>query len=226
MSQAKTALIIGASRGIGLGLVKSLRNRGWQVIATIRSENPEGPQTLPGVEVHPLDITDQPAVKSFAEQMRGRKLDLLFLCAGIPGPQHQSASNADDHEILSIFQTNAVAPISLAQQLNDTVNEGGVVAFMSSILGSVEGNEAGGMELYRASKAALNSMIRSYAVQVSKQNVSVLALHPGWVKTAMGGDQAPVSVEESAEGLVTQIERQLGSNQQRFIDYQGETIPW
>ena len=226
MLQAKTALIVGASRGIGLGLVKALLSKDWNVIATMRSENPDGPQTLPGVEVHPLDITNQFAVKSFAEEMSGERLDLLFICAGVPGPQHQSAKNADDYEILSIFQTNAVAPISIAQQLSDSVNDGGVVAFMSSIMGSVEGNEMGGMELYRASKAALNSMVRSYAAKLSEKSVSVLALHPGWVKTAMGGEQAPVSVEQSAEGLVTQIEQKLDTNQRLFIDYQGQTIPW
>ncbi|MBV1915228.1 MAG: SDR family oxidoreductase [Pseudomonadales bacterium] len=226
MSQTKTALIVGASRGIGLGLVKAFQANGWSVIATVRTENPDGPQSISGVEVHSLDVTDRPAVKSFAEQMQKRKLDLLFVSAGISGPQHQSAINADDQEILTLFQTNAIAPLSIAQQLDGNLNEGGVVAFMSSIMGSVAGNESGGTDLYRASKAALNSMIRSYAARLTNRNVSVLALHPGWVKTAMGGDQAPVSVAESAEGLVAQIEQQLGKNGQRFIDFQGATIPW
>jgi len=226
MLQTRTALIVGASRGIGLGLVKTLRDKGWNVIATVRTENPEGPQTLSGVEVHSLDITHQLAVKSFAEQMQNQNLDLLFICAGIAGPQHQSATNADDHEILEVFQTNAVAPLSVAQQFSNTLNEGGVLAFMSSIMGSTEDNETGGMELYRASKAALNSMIRSYAARLSGRNISVLALHPGWVKTAMGGDQAPVTVSESAEGLVAQIEKQLGKGEQKFLDYQGQSIPW
>ncbi|MBL4583888.1 MAG: SDR family oxidoreductase [Pseudomonadales bacterium] len=226
MPQTKTALIVGASRGIGLGLVKTLRDQGWSVIATVRSENPEGPHTLPGVEVHPLDITNQFAVKSFAEQMHNQPLDLLFVCAGIAGPQHQSASNADDHEILDVFQTNAIAPLSVAQQLSGNLKEGAVLAFMSSVMGSVEGNQSGGMELYRASKAALNSMIRSYAARLSNRKIAVLALHPGWVRTAMGGEQAPVSVSESAEGLVAQIEKRQGSAQQGFFDYLGESIAW
>lgn len=226
MSQTRTALIIGASRGIGLGLVKTLHDKGWNVIATVRTENPEGPQSFSGVEVHSLDITHQTAVKSFAEQMQNQNLDLLFVCAGITGPQHQSATNADDHEILEVFKTNTIAPLSIAQQLSSCLKEGAVLAFMSSIMGSTEGNENGGMELYRASKAALNSMIRSYAARLSGHNISVLALHPGWVKTAMGGDQAPVTVSESAEGLVAQIEKKLDKGEHKFLDYQGQSIPW
>ena len=97
---------------------------------------------------------------------------------------------------------------------------------MTSQLGSVEQNTNGGMELYRASKAALNSLIRSFAARHSGKGWAVLALHPGWVKTEMGGEQAPVSVSESAQGLMDVIESAAKDRRSGYLNYRGEPLPW
>ena len=154
--------------------------------------------------------------------MKGRKLDAVLVNAGIAGPDHMSASKATEAEIGALMFTNAVAPIRLARALAGSVREKtGVLAFTSSIMGSVALN-TGGHELYRASKAALNSLSRGLWSEVKGRGITLLTLHPGWVRTDMGGPSAPVGVEDSARGLVTMIERERGKHRHAFIDFQGE----
>jgi NAD(P)-dependent dehydrogenase (short-subunit alcohol dehydrogenase family) len=144
----------------------------------------------------------------------------------VSGPEHKSASLATASETGELMFTNAIAPIRLARSLIDHVRPGsGVVAFTSSYMGSVAENP-GGHELYRASKAALNSLTRGLWGEIRGRNLTVLSLHPGWVRTAMGGPDAAVSVEDSASGMVSVIERQSGAHQHRFLDYTGRELPW
>ena len=122
--------------------------------------------------------------------------------------------------------TNAIAPIRLARQLIPLLRErGSALAFTSSVMGSVAQNP-GGHELYRASKAALNSLTRGLASELGGREIALLTLHPGWVRTDMGGPSAAVGVEDSAKGLVTVIEREKGKPGHRFLDYTGAAIPW
>ncbi|MEN0108860.1 MAG: SDR family oxidoreductase [Pseudomonas sp.] len=228
MAQAKSALIIGASRGLGLGLVQQLHADGWQVTATVRgtSGNP-GLQALPGVVIEQVDINDGAQVSALQERLHGQSFDLLFINAGVAGPAHQSVEDATLEEIGQLFMTNAIAPIRLAQRLVSQVKKpDGVLAFMSSILGSVAIPEGNNMALYKASKAALNSMTNSFVCELQQDGLTVLSLHPGWVKTDMGGEGAPLDIETSCKGLVAQINAQAGKGGHRFIDYQGESIAW
>ncbi|WP_350447699.1 SDR family oxidoreductase [Pseudomonas solani] len=227
MSSTQTALIIGASRGIGLGLVKQLQAAGWQVTATVR--NPQGAgdlAELEGVEVKTLDLDSVAGLETLAGELDGSAFDLILVNAGVYGPAHQSAVQATEAEIAQLFLTNAVAPIRLAQRLRDKLLPGGTLAFMSSILGSVAGNDAGGLALYRASKAALNTLTRSLVAEWGDASPTVLSLHPGWVKTDMGGESAEIDVATSVQGLVQQIEAFAGRGGHHYIDYQGQTIPW
>ncbi|MGH7094669.1 MAG: SDR family oxidoreductase, partial [Stellaceae bacterium] len=121
---------------------------------------------------------------------------------------------------------NAVAPVSLARALLGYLREGGTIAFMSSDLGSVSGNGNGYIELYRASKAALNSLIRSFAAGLGGRRVAVLAVHPGWVRTDMGGAEAPLSVAESCRGIAEVIENRSGSGRSGFVDWRGRDLAW
>ena len=231
-AQNKTAIIVGASRGLGLGLAREFARRGWQVTATAR--NAAAATELAGaaaaagggIAVEEVDLDRPESVDALAARLAGRRFGLVFINAGVPGPQHQSADIATPQEVGALMYTNAVAPIRLARRLLPLIADGGTLAFMSSNMGSVAGNLSGGMELYRASKAALNSLTRSFvANDVGDRPIAVLTMHPGWVRTAMGGPDASLSIEESVAGLADIIEASRPSGH-RFVDYRGAELPW
>ena len=231
-TRSKTALIVGASRGLGLGLAEELVRRGWRVIATARSPDP-GSKLAAAVagsggklSVERVDVSDAPGVDSFCKRVSGQPLDLLFLNAGITGPKHQSVDTVTEAELGALLMTNAIAPLRIARRLLPAIIDGGTIAFMSSRMGSVADNLTGGMDLYRLSKAALNTLTRGFAVTVVRdRKVSVLTLHPGWVRTDMGGDAAPLSIAESVTGMADVLEAPRTARHQ-FLDYQGLELPW
>ncbi len=232
MAEHRLALIIGANRGIGLGVTKQFLARGWDVIATAR--DPERASSLHDltaahlgrVSIARLDMNDPAAVDEFAGSLGEQRLDAVLVNAGVSGPEHRSASAATAKEIGDLMFVNAIAPIRLARSLATKIRSGsGVLAFSSSSMGSVSRNP-GGHELYRASKAALNSLTAGLWSELRGRNLTVITLHPGWVRTDMGGQGAAVSVEDSAAGIVKVIEQQSGAHQHRFLDYTGAEVPW
>ncbi|AUG00172.1 short-chain dehydrogenase [Pseudomonas sp. 09C 129] len=227
MPTPKTALIIGASRGLGLGLVQRLLEAGWQVTATVRNpQKTEALKALGPVRIEQLDMDDQQAVIALNQKLKGEVFDLLFVNAGVKGPDDQTPGKATLAEVGQLFFTNAVAPINLAQRFLPQIRpDSGVLAFMSSVLGSVTMPDAPELALYKASKAALNSMTNSFVTQL-EQKLTVLSLHPGWVKTDMGGEGADIDVETSTRGLIEQINAYTGKGGHHFVNYKGETIPW
>ena len=229
---SKTVVIIGASRGLGLGLAREFARRGWRVTATARSaatanELADAVAASDGrIAVEEVDIDRAESVDALAARLAGRRFDLVFINAGVSGPQHQSVDAATPQEIGALMYTNAVAPIRIARRLLPLVADGGTVAFMSSNMGSIGGNLSGGMDLYRASKAALNSLTRGFvANDVRDRPIAVLTMHPGWVRTAMGGPDAALSIEESVAGLADVIEASRPPGH-RFIDHRGAELPW
>jgi NAD(P)-dependent dehydrogenase (short-subunit alcohol dehydrogenase family) len=233
MADPSVAVVVGANRGIGLGVVQEFLRRGWSVIATAR--RPDSAAELkslaaanPGkLEIVALDLANADQVDGFAGVLGGRKLDAVLINGGTAGPDHMSSSQATEEEIGSLMFTNAVAPIRLARAVAVLVREKtGVLAFTSSIMGSVALNTDGYHELYRASKAALNSLSRGLWAEVKGRGIALLNLHPGWVRTDMGGSSAPVSVEQSARGLVNVIERERGKHHHAFLSFQGDELAW
>lgn len=224
----RTVLIIGASRGLGLGLARQFSSEGWEVIATVRGPaRAEALRALGGVRIEALDMDDAASLERLAERLAGTRLDVLYVNAGIAGPQGKPATAASQAEVGELFFTNAVAPVRLAERLLPLVDPAqGVVVFMSSILGSVETGPGMGMDLYGASKAALNHLTRTFVAGLGETRLTVLSMHPGWVKTDMGGDQAPLDVETSARGMVQQVTQAIGQGGHRYIDYQGERLAW
>ena len=224
----KKALIIGASRGLGLGLVKELLNDGWDVTATVRDQHKaEELQAVPRVHIQTLDLDDQPSLEVLTHNLKGQVYDVLFVNAGIMGPLHANPADATAGELGQLFLTNAVAPIRLAKRFVAQIRpETGVIAFMSSVLGSITIPDAPEMALYKASKAALNSMASTFAGQLDDKKPTVLSMHPGWVRTAMGGEGADIDVETSARGMVEQLERFAGEGGHHFVNYKGEKLPW
>lgn len=224
----KKALIIGASRGLGLGLVKELLNDGWDVTATVRNpDNAQPLKTLGAVRVEQLEIDEQQAIKALSKKLDDEVFDLVFINAGIKGPDDQLSGDASLADIGQLFLTNSVAPINVAQAFVSKIRKGsGVLAFMSSGIGSIKSPDAPEMALYKASKAALNSMTNTFIGQLGEDRPTVLTLHPGWVKTDMGGEDAEIDVPTSTRGQVEQVNAYAGKGGHHFIDYQGQTIPW
>lgn len=217
-------LIVGASRGIGLGLVKEFAGRGWAVTATVRDGKGDAALQEAGATVEHVDVTDAASRQALAAKLGERQFDAVLLNAGVSGPRRMGGPDA---ELVEVLHANAVGPTQLAWALRNSVKGGGVLAFTTSLMGSVGDNDSGGADTYRASKAALNSYAASlYAAGLKGKGVAVLSLHPGWVKTDMGGEHAPVTVEQSAKGLADVITAQAGKAEHRFLDYTGKTLPW
>lgn len=222
-----TALIIGASKGLGLGLAREHLGRGWSVIATVR--DPAGAPELAApagdrLTVERLDVTDLEAVKALGARLP--ELDLLFLNAGVYGPRDVNAATAE--EIGAVFLTNATGPVRAAYALAGRVkSRTGVVAFMSSQMGSIADDSSGGSDVYRASKAAQNAYARSFHVgAAAPRGITTVSLHPGWVKTDMGGSGAPLDVETSARGMADVCRAARGRGDHQFLRFNGTHLPW
>jgi NAD(P)-dependent dehydrogenase (short-subunit alcohol dehydrogenase family) len=226
----KHALIIAGSRGLGLGLVREYLARGWRVTATARTPSAEL-ETLRGeagrhLTLETLDVNSVAGIAGLAARLKGQSFDLLFLNPGIMAGRTAALNDVPDADIHDIFLTNAISPVRVADALADHVAPGGMIAFMSSVLGSIGTNENGRAELYRASKAALNSLIRSFRARHAAKDCTMLAMHPGLVRTAMGGPAAPLDIETSVRGVADVMAERWGRGGLAFVDYRNKIIPW
>jgi NAD(P)-dependent dehydrogenase (short-subunit alcohol dehydrogenase family) len=227
----RTVLLLGASRGIGLGLVDEYLDRGWRVIATQRSLSSapalaERVKTANGaLTVLRADINRPEDLVALSQQLSNVTLDLLFVVAGISDDPNQTIGQISTEEFNHLMLTNVLSPMRALEQLARYVRPEGSLAVMTSALGSISENTTGGYEAYRASKAALNMLLRSYAARAGGDR-SILALMPGWVKTDMGGPDAPVEVKDSTAGLADTIANHASQPGLVFVDYQGNTIAW
>jgi len=222
-----TALLLGASRGLGLGLAREYLVRGWRVIATAREASSElealaeSPNSL---RIEQVDIADMQSVAALRQKLSGEALDLLFVVAGISGsvpkPLHEVAAD----EAARVYLVNAYYPIVAAEAFADLVNPAGVFAFMSSRLASIASNNYGTWETYRTSKAALNMGVRSFFWR--HQEHPVLSVAPGWVRTDMGGPSAKLEVRDSVEAMRRVIAAANRSHNGRFLNYNGEQLEW
>lgn len=213
-------LITGANRGLGLEFARAYRSDGWDVIATARQSSPE--LDALGVRVETLDMRDLDAVAEFGARID--TLDLLIANAGTYGPR--SATSAEDgHGWSETFAVNTIAPFLLAQSvLKQVASAGGKLIAISTKMGSIADNSSGGFIAYRSSKAALNAAWRSLAID--NPEVVCAVLHPGWVKTRMGGASAPLEPEQSIAGMRRVIEG-LGADQSGgFFSHDGSVVPW
>ena len=221
-------LITGANRGLGLGFVQQYLAAGWQIHAVARHADgalADLAKMNKALTLHALDVTDTRALAGLAAGLEDASLDLFINNAGIYGSDQQDYDNADAVAWTRTFAVNTIAPIHWAAALTPKVREGGTMAFLSSLMGSIA-DASGGLYQYRTSKAALNMAGRLLAADLAPLKIKVLLLHPGWVKTDMGGDQAPLEVTESVAGMIKVIAGFQQSASGTFHDYKGKTLPW
>ena len=225
----KTLLLAGASRGLGLALAREFLRRQWRVIATERSHSALrelSERTQGRLEIETLDIADATAIAAMRERLAARRFDLVFVNAGVANGPSETFSKVSDTEFARMMLTNALAPMRVIEAFTDLVKSDGAVGVMSSALGSVGRNTTGQWEVYRATKAALNMLMRSFAARPTNQGRSLVIITPGWVRTDMGGPDAKLGIDESIPRVADVLIAQLSQPGLRFLDYTGETLPW
>lgn len=230
-SKTRTAMIVGASRGLGLALAKAYLARGWQVIATVRSKpSADVKQTEANAQgrltVEYVDINDHAQVAALHGRLRARHLDLLFVSAGIESNPEVPVGQIKTDVFTKVMINNALSPMRFIDAFHDLVQPKGTIAAMSSGLGSVANNTEGGWEVYRASKASLNTLMRSYAARQFDDPRTYLLMDPGWVRTDMGGPDAPLGVDDSVPRMIDVLEANAGKGGLRFLNYRGQTVAW
>ena len=172
-----------------------------------------------------VDITVPEQIAALRGRLAGERIDLLFVNAGISNGEGETVARTSTEAFTSMMLTNAFSPLRVIEACADLVPAGGVIAAMSSDLGSVANNTHAGWEIYRASKAALNTMLRSFAVRRGDGR-TVLAVAPGWVRTDMGGPNAALDVATSVHGIAEAIAGRRGRPGVWFVDYRGRDVPW
>jgi NAD(P)-dependent dehydrogenase (short-subunit alcohol dehydrogenase family) len=221
------ALIAGASRGLGLGLTEEYLARGWDVVATSRGDVPELAALAAKAEgrlvQERLDVTDRAGIAALRQRLDADRFDLVFVVAGVPGPWDVPIHEVAVTDAAAALDANALGPLALAEAFADRIAPGGTVAFMSSMLASIT-HCNGGTEIYRAAKAALNMLACCYATRHT--DLAVICMAPGWVRTAMGGPDAPLDVATSARGMADTIATHNGRAGAVFLRYSGEVTPW
>jgi NAD(P)-dependent dehydrogenase (short-subunit alcohol dehydrogenase family) len=220
-----TALIIGASRGIGLEMARQYLADGWRVIATARKAEDVGTLAAMGAEAHALDVTDVEACAGLGWKLDGEELNVAILNAGVYGPRHDGFPLQTDFD--SVMHTNVLAAMRLLPVIAPMVGAArGKLAVLSSRMGSLSERNNPTGSLYRASKAALNSVLIDTALTFGKQGATCVAFHPGWVRTDMGGAGADISVEESAAGIRKTLSGLPASEVAVYRNYDGAEIGW
>jgi NAD(P)-dependent dehydrogenase (short-subunit alcohol dehydrogenase family) len=226
---ARTALVIGASRGLGLVLTNELVRRGWHVIATTRDGGGELQAAADAsggrLSVESLEMTSPERVAALGDRLAGEQLDLLFVNAAIDRG-NLAIDEVSTEMFTEVMITNALSPLRVLEALRGLVARGGTVAVMSSEQGSVSLNTEDGFELYKASKAALNQLMRSYATRHADDGHTKLLIDPGHNKTQLGGFDAPLAPEDSIPAVVDVLEAQAGAPGLQFLDRHGEPVPW
>jgi NAD(P)-dependent dehydrogenase (short-subunit alcohol dehydrogenase family) len=222
----KTALIIGASRGIGHEFVRQYLAEGWRVLATHRKPDDGEALAVLGAEPHPLDVTDAAAVEALAARLAGRALDVLVINAGIFPQGDDDLTQPDEASFIEGMRTNVLAPTRLAAALSPLMAASGTVGFLSSRMGSMTMHHGTNALFYRSSKAALNMVVRHFANAWQDRGVRTIALHPGWVRTDMGGSNADIDAATSVTGLRRVLAEGGMERSGGFFSYDGEALPW
>ncbi len=243
-----SVLITGANRGIGLAFARSFAAAGWRVHACCRDPDRAedlaaliaemagadtagadmaGADMAGAVTLHRLDVTDGPMIAGLSRELADEAIDVLVNNAGVMGPR-TGFGETDYDGWLPVFETNTLAPMRMAEGFVEQLGKSGrkLIVNISSIMGSIGENAGGGAIVYRSSKAALNMVSKCLSVELAPRGITVIAFHPGWVRTDMGGAGAAVTPDASVEGMRAVIERVTPNDSGRFFNFDGHEIRW
>ena len=225
-----TALITGANRGIGLAFVRRYTAMDWRIIATCRDPRQADDLTaLKGdVEIAALDVSDHAQIQSLAKSLKREKIDVLVNNAGIHGPRPSRVGGIDYDAWAEVFRINTMGPMKVSEAFVEHIarSEQKKIVTISSRMGSITDNESGGAYPYRSSKAAVNAVMKSLAVDLKPRGVTVVVFHPGWVQTDMGGPSASLEASDSVAGVVKAIAKLKLSDSGKFLNYDGTKVSW
>lgn len=230
----KTVLITGANRGLGLEFCRQYANDGWRVIAACRA--PESADALRAladefnrIQIEALDVADFAQIDALSSRLSDRAIDVLLNNAGVYGDDGEHGFGALDYAKWSETLTiNTLAPVKMAEAFLPHLRRGAskLIVAVSSLMGSMADNSSGGSLLYRSSKAGLNAAMKSLSIDLRRHDIGVLILHPGWVRTDMGGKNALIDVEESISGMKRRIDGFVPARSGCFEKYDGTLMPW
>jgi NAD(P)-dependent dehydrogenase (short-subunit alcohol dehydrogenase family) len=227
-----SVLITGTNRGIGLEFVEQFLAQGDKVIASCRNPAAQGAlQTLAqnssSLQLVQLDVSSQASMEALPNQLAGTAIDVFVNNAGIYGPR-EGFGELEAEPWNEVFQVNSVAPIILTQLLMENFVKGRAkkLVYLTSKMGSIGDNQGGGSYVYRSSKAALNAAVKSLSIDLKDKGFSIALLHPGWVRTDMGGPNGLIDVKTSVTGLMEVIAGLDKSSSGSFLNYDGSAIPW
>jgi len=236
-----SVLVTGAGRGLGLEFARQYAADGWRVFAAAR--DPRAPALLElaaagggASSVHALDVEDHAAIDALARELAGTPIDVLLNVAGTVGAESFAArgmaiqrfGRSDYDDWLRTFRINVFGPMKMAEAFVEQVaaSERRVIATLTSIVGSIGSNNLGGLYAYRSSKAAANAVMKAMSVDLKKRGIIALPLHPGWARTDMGGPAAQVDPVDSVRGMRAVIARAGPDDAGRFLQYDGQELPW
>jgi NAD(P)-dependent dehydrogenase (short-subunit alcohol dehydrogenase family) len=220
-------LITGASRGIGLEFVRQLAARGHRVLATARDPAKAPHLAPPAHAVLPLEATDDRSILALTDRLAAHPIDVLVNNAGVSS-ETRSIADLTSEALLRVLHVNAAAPLVVVRAALPALRAGArrTIINISSQLGSIANNSGGSTYAYRASKAALNMLTVSLANELRPEGFTCVAMHPGWVRTDMGGPQAPLTPTDSVASMIAVIERLTATDSGRFLNYDGKPLPW
>jgi NAD(P)-dependent dehydrogenase (short-subunit alcohol dehydrogenase family) len=231
---SSTYFITGCNRGLGLEFVRQLLARGQRVIATCRDIATSTDLTALTLKhsgqlsLVEMDVSDEASMREAVALLNDEAIDVFINNAGMYGPRDANFGNVDGPAMAEVLYTNAVAPVLLTQLLIDNVRKGSgkKLVFVSSKMGSIADNGRGGSYIYRSSKTALNSVVKSLALDLAPEGIATATLHPGWVRTDMGGPNGLIDAPESVSGMLNVIDGLSVANTGQFFSYDGSTIAW
>ncbi|RZT46318.1 NAD(P)-dependent dehydrogenase (short-subunit alcohol dehydrogenase family) [Sphingomonas sp. BK036] len=231
ISNPGTILLIGASRGLGLGLAGQFAKRGWHVVATVRAgartELHDLAEAHPDrIEIETVDIAQPQQIAMLRDRLASRVFNLLFVNAGTANMGNEIASEIATEEYARVLVTNALGPMRVIEACRDLIAADGLIGVMSSGQGSITNNTNGLHEVYRSSKAALNQLVRSYAARHAEDRRALVLMAPGWIRTQLGGPKAPFVVDDSVPLIVDVLLGRQGKPGLAFLDRNGNTVPW
>jgi len=226
----ETVLITGASRGIGLELTKQFLQLNYKVIATYRGEPTSELASLCAnnpLTLFELEVTDETSINQLVTSLGNTQIDILINNAGVIGPEQQTMTTIKQADWLTTFAINSIAPLMVSRALlgNMKVNHNPRIVTISSEMGSIS-RDSVGMYAYRSSKAAVNKVMKVLAMELQEQGISVIVLHPGWVQTDMGGQQADITTQESVNGIINVAKSLTLTETGQFLTWQGNELAW